>query len=72
MLLGYRTKATGLSWIADPRIQWNADGPHWHPAIQILFIRQNVAGLWLKYGASPAIIEANSRRKNKMLDATIC
>jgi hypothetical protein len=50
----------------------NADGPHWHPAIQVLFIRQNVAGLWLKYGATSAIIEAYSRRKNKLLDATIC
>src|SRR5262245_30700612 len=25
--------------------------PHWHPAIRCLRIRQNVAGLWLKYGA---------------------
>jgi hypothetical protein len=29
----------------------NAGSPHWHPAIQSVTIRQNVAGLWLKYGA---------------------
>jgi hypothetical protein len=33
---------------------------------------QNVAGLWLKYGAKSPKIEASLRRKNKIHDATIC
>jgi len=36
--------------IADPN-QKNAGSPHWHPTIHCVDVRQNVAGLWLKYGA---------------------
>jgi hypothetical protein len=71
MLFDDREKATGSSWIADPT-PMNTGSPHWHPAIQRLLIRQNVAGLWLKCGAEAPKIEASSRRKNKKLDATIC
>jgi hypothetical protein len=35
-------------------------------------VSQNVAGLWLKYGVKSAKIEASSRPKNKLHDATIC
>jgi len=31
----------------------NTGSPHWHPAIQCIRYSQNVAGLWLKYGAKP-------------------
>ena len=33
---------------------------------------QNVAGLWLKYGAKSLKIETSSRYKILLLDATIC
>ncbi|MGH6777711.1 MAG: hypothetical protein ACRECL_06850 [Bradyrhizobium sp.] len=36
--------------IAYPN-QKNAGNPHWHPTIQCVAVCQNVAGLWLKYGA---------------------
>jgi hypothetical protein len=35
--------------------------PPWRPAIQRLRYRQNVAGLWLKYGAKSLKIEASSQ-----------
>ncbi|WP_375415608.1 hypothetical protein [uncultured Bradyrhizobium sp.] len=34
-----------------PRL--DAGSPPWHPAIHCLSGSQNVAGLWLLYGASP-------------------
>jgi hypothetical protein len=38
----------------------NAVSPLWHPAIQHLTYCQNVAGLWLKYGAKSVNIETSS------------
>jgi hypothetical protein len=37
--------------------------PPWHPAIQCLGNSQNVAGLWLKYGAKTVKIETSLRCK---------
>jgi hypothetical protein len=48
MFLGRQERAMGE--IADPN-QKNAGSPHWHPTIQCVDLRQNVVGLWLKYGA---------------------
>jgi len=50
----------------------NPGSPHWHPAIQRLSICQNVAGLWLKYGANSLKIETSLRRKIPPSVATIC
>jgi len=49
-----------------------AGSPHWHPTIQRLLNSQNVAGLWLKYGAKFLKIEASALRKILWGDATIC
>jgi hypothetical protein len=46
MFVGHRKKTKDHLSIA-PSDQKNAGSPHWHPAIQRLTIRQNVAGLWL-------------------------
>jgi hypothetical protein len=48
------------------------DSPRWHPTIQRLHNSQNVAGLWLKYGAKSLKIEVSGRRKILWGDATIC
>jgi hypothetical protein len=53
---GWKRKAmdTWISPIPVFRLQIGHPGsPHWHPAIHGLRISQNVAGLWLKYGAWP-------------------
>jgi hypothetical protein len=42
------------------------------PGDSMLTYRQNVAGLWLKYGAKPLKIETYSRCKILSVDATIC
>jgi hypothetical protein len=46
--------------------------PLWHPAIQYLTYRQNVAGLWLKYGTKPLFIGTSWVRKILTTDVMIC
>jgi hypothetical protein len=51
MLLGFREQAMGSRDRQSPTRR-TAAAPQWHPAIQLLITYcQNVAGLWLKYGA---------------------
>jgi len=50
----------------------NTGSPLWHPAIQCLAYSQNVAGLWLKYGAKTPNIWTSLRRKILPHRATIC
>jgi hypothetical protein len=71
MFPGRKEKATGSWKIADP---WSllAGSPHWHPTIQCVLNSQNVAGLWLKYGAKSLKVETSSRCKILFGDATIC
>jgi hypothetical protein len=71
MLVGHRKRTKDHLSIAPPD-QKNAGSPHWHPTIHSSSIRQNVAGLWLKYGARPAKTTASLRRKISSRDATIC
>ena len=49
---------------AAPRLDFQRFNTH--------IVRQNVAGLWLKYGAKSAKIEVFWRPRNKLHDATIC
>jgi hypothetical protein len=69
-----RPSGKGDGFIMERRVpnSMNAGSPHWHPVIHCLCILQNVAGLWLKYGANFPKIAASLRRKNKLGDATIC
>ena len=46
--------------------------PPWHPAIQYLRYCQNVAGLWLKYGAKSLNTETSVQCEIQFDDATIC
>jgi len=66
-----KEKATGSCEIADP-LSDERRPPPWHPAIQCLPNRQNVAGLWLKYGVKSLKIETSSQCKIVVGDATIC
>jgi hypothetical protein len=71
MFLGRKGQATGPWMIADPLV----DEPRQPPLASgdsIPIFRQNVAGLWLKYGAKSLKIETSSRYKILLLDATIC
>ena len=49
---------------AAPRLEFRRFNTH--------IVRENVAGLWLKYGAKASKIEAVWRAKIKLHDATIC
>ncbi len=55
-----------------PDLDESRQPPNWHPAIQCIFVCQNVAGLWLKYGARSAKIETSLRREILLHVATIC
>ena len=50
----------------------NAGNPHWHPGDSMLMYSQNVAGLWLKYGARSLNIEVSSPRAIPFDGVTIC
>jgi hypothetical protein len=71
MLLGRVELATGSSEIVSPLVE-TAGSPHWHPAIHCITYRQNVAGLWLKYGVKSRKIEHFCASENSAPDATIC
>ena len=72
MFLGRKEKAMNSSLVADPLRSVNAGSPHCRPAIQCLCNSQNVAGLWLKYGAKSLKSRTSSRCKKLSPDATIC
>jgi hypothetical protein len=71
MFLGCEEKATD-SWKSPIPEVLTPGSPHWHPAIQCLRYSQNVAGLWLKYGAKSLKNETFQRCKILFDDATIC
>jgi hypothetical protein len=70
MLLGRMGKATDLSEIAYSLVGIT-DSPHRHPMIQCIRYSQNVAGLWLKYGASAPNDWDFRAQKESACDATI-
>jgi hypothetical protein len=72
MLLVRKVKAMGSWMIADPLSIGTPTTPTGNPAIQYLVIRQNVAGLWLKYGVKSPKIETSLRCGILLGDATIC
>jgi len=61
MFLGCKEKATGSWMIADPLSRKIPGSPHLASGDSILRYSQNVAGLWLKYGAKPLKIETSLR-----------
>jgi hypothetical protein len=68
-------KADAIMEVADPRML--ADGSlhgclDWHPVSQRPSINQNVAGLWLLYGANAPETGTSGRRTILPHDATIC
>ena len=67
-----KAKAIGSWMIADPLSIGMPAAPTGDPAIQYLVIRQDVAGLWLKYGVKPLKIETSLRCGILLDDATIC
>ena len=67
-----KAKAIGSWMIADPLSIGMPAAPTGDPAIQYLIIRQDVAGLWLKYGVKYLKIETSSLFEILLLDATIC
>jgi hypothetical protein len=72
MLVVRKAKAMGSWMIADPLSIGRPAAPTGNPAIQYLVIRQDVAGLWLKYGVKSPKIETSSRCGILLEDATIC
>jgi hypothetical protein len=72
MLVVRKAKAMGSWMIADPLSIGRPAAPTGNPAIQYLVIRQNVAGLWLKYGVKSPKIETSLRCGILLGDATIC
>jgi len=48
-----RQEKAKASWKIACSLRLNAGSAHWHPANHRLSNRQNVAGLWLLYGAKP-------------------
>jgi hypothetical protein len=72
MLVVRKAKAIGSWMIADPLSIGMLAAPTGDPAIQYLVIRQDVAGLWLKYGVKPLKIETSLRCGILLDDATIC
>ena len=63
MFLGRVGKGDGFIELASPRVDEHRQPPLWHPDIQRLAYSQNVAGLWLKYGAKTPNIWTSLRRK---------
>jgi len=57
--------------IADPLSKWTPAAPTGTPRFNA-YVRQNVAGLWLKYGAKSLKIETFPQSENLFPDATIC
>jgi hypothetical protein len=72
MLVVRKAKAMGSWMIADPLSIGRPAAPTGNPAIQYLVIRQDVAGLWLKYGVKSPKIETSLRCGILLDDATIC
>jgi len=72
MLVVRKAKAIGSWMIADPLSIGMPAAPTGDPAIQYLITRQDVAGLWLKYGVKPVKIETSLRCGILLADATIC
>jgi hypothetical protein len=70
MLLGRGEKATN-SW-KSPIPEVMIPGSHWLRRFNCLRYSQNVAGLWLKYGAKSQKTETFQRCKILFDDATIC
>jgi hypothetical protein len=64
--------AMGSWMIADPLSIGMPTAPAGNPAIQYLVIRQNVAGLWLKYGVKSPKIGTSLLCGILVGDATIC
>jgi hypothetical protein len=65
MFLGRKEKATGSWMIAYPQVE-QVEEPRQPPLAfrdSTLTLCQNVAGLWLKYGAKSLKIETSSRCK---------
>jgi hypothetical protein len=54
-----------------PLVDEITGSPHWRPAIRCLPECQNVAGLWLKYGAKPFNIDNFPCCENLFGDVTI-
>jgi hypothetical protein len=71
MFPGCKEKAKGSWKIADPSVVLNAGSPL-APGDSMHTYRQNVAGLWLKYGAKSLKIETSSQCEIQFGDATIC
>jgi hypothetical protein len=70
MFLG-RLKQAMFDWNRPFRVE-TTGSPLWHPAIQSLTYCQNVAGLWLKYGAKSPIIGTSWACKILTSDVMIC
>jgi hypothetical protein len=71
---GPQGKAKSMK-IAVPKVDHQVDHRRQPPLASndsILTYRQNVAGLWLKYGAKPLKIRGSSLCKILSVDATIC
>jgi hypothetical protein len=72
-LLGSQEPATGSKRPPIPKFKQSPAAPRLEfRRFNTHILCQNVAGLWLKYGAKPAKIEASWRPKIKLHDATIC
>jgi hypothetical protein len=71
MFLGRREQATGSWMIADPLVKSPA-APTLASGDSMHTYCQNVAGLWLKYGAKSLKIETSSQCEILLRDATIC
>ena len=61
----------GSRMIADPPVL-ECRQPPLAPGDSIPYVCQNVAGLWLKYGAKSLKIETSLRCEILLHDATIC
>jgi hypothetical protein len=71
MFLGRKELATGSWMIADPLVE-SPQPPLLASGDSMHTYCQNVAGLWLKYGAKSLKIETSSQCKILPGDATIC
>jgi hypothetical protein len=69
--LGRKEKAPG-SWKTPIPREMNAASPHLAFGDSVLTLRQNVAGLWLKYGVKSSNTWTFSQRRIPVDDATIC
>jgi hypothetical protein len=71
MFLGRNEQATGSWMIAYPQLEEPRQPPLAFRDSK-LTLCQNVAGLWLKYGAKSLKIETSGPCKILLFDATIC